>query len=164
MGARTSQLQIRVTSAEKAALKRLAGAAGESVSSYVLGRVLPSAELDLVQLYGRLVEMGVDHRATLSELEQTLGRLTGSELADRVPAPEEGTLSPVLLNCVAAMVEAAAQRRGVDPPRWASETTPLARPHFGWTLRSLRPHQIRVSPVVFKRRNIFFDPARGPSP
>ena len=164
MGARSSQLQIRVTPAEKNALKRLADAAGESVSSYVLARVLPSAELDLVKLYGQLGEVGVDHRATLSEFEETLDRLSGLELADRVPRPEEGTLSPILLNCVAAMVEVAAHRRGVDPPGWAAETPPLAQPHFGWALRSLRPHQLRVSPVVFKRRNIFFDPARGPSP
>jgi len=164
MGARTSQLQIRVTPAEKAALKGLAAAAGESVSGYVLSRVLPSAELELTRLYARLSETGVDHRPTLTELEKALERLPGSEFAERVPSPDQATLSPVLHNCVAAQVEQEAHRKQVTSPAWTSEVAPLARPHFGWTLRSLRPHQLRVAPVAFKRRNIFFDPAVGPSP
>lgn len=164
MGARTSQLQIRVTPAEKAVLKRLADAAGESVSSYVLGRALPSSELELIGLYRRLTETGVDHSVTLVELESVLERLPGSDFGESVPPPGSEGISVLLLNCVAAMVEAAAHRKGVDPPGWTAQTPPLTQPHFGWALRSLRPHQIRLSPVAFKRRNIFFDPARGPSP
>jgi len=164
MGTRTSQLQIRVTPAEKAALKQLASAAGESVSSYVLDRVLPSAQMDLSLLLQDLAEVGVDHRATLSELELILERVPGAELGVTVPAPDPGSLSPVLLNYVAAVVETAAQRKGVEPPDWIKRIHPLEVPHFAWTLRSLRPHQVRRSPVPFKRRNLFFDPAGGPSP
>lgn len=164
MAARTSQLQIRVSPAEKAALKRLAGAAGESVSSYVLSRVLPSAELELAALLERLAEAGADHRATLVEFESTLERAPGTDLPTRVPPPAPNALSPILLNCVAAMVERAAHDSGVDPPTWVADVPPLQRPHFGWVLRSLRPHQLRVAPLAFKRRNVFFDPAVGPSP
>ena len=164
MGNRTSQLQIRVTPDEKAALKRLAAAAGESVSSYVLTRVLPSRELELATLYRSLSETGVDHRATLAAVERLLSDLDGSELRERVPPPEAETVSPVLLNCLAAIVETVAHRTQSDPPAWVAAVPPLPRPHFGWSLGSLRPHQLRVSPIPFKRRNIFFDPAVGPSP
>jgi len=164
MGTRSSQLQIRVTPEEKAALKRLAGAAGESVSSYVLHRVLPSAQLDFARILEELGEVGTDHRATLSELERTLERLPGAELAATVPAPDPAMVSPVLQNYVAALVEAAANQKGVQAPDWVRGVRPLDRPHFAWTLRSLRPHQVRSSPVPFKRRNLFFDPAGGPAP
>lgn len=160
MGSRDSQLQIRVTKAEKAALKRLADTAGESVSSYVLSRVLPSAELRLVGLYGELAATGVDHRKTLAEIRATLDTLAGADLGTS-PPPETGTLSPTLQNFVAAMVESAAQRRGVAPPAWVASVPPLPRPHFGWSLPSLKPHQVRVSGVAYKRRNLFFDPAAG---
>ena len=162
MGTRTSQLQIRVTPEEKAALKRLASAAGESVSSYVLDRVLPSAQIDLTLMLEALGQVGVDHRATLSRFARTLERVPGAELAATVPAP--GSLSPVLLNYVAALVETAANEKRVEPPDWVKRVRPLEAPHFAWVLRSLRPHQVRRSPVPFKRRNIFFDPAGGPSP
>jgi hypothetical protein len=164
MGARTSQLQIRVTPAEKAALKRLADASGDSVSGYVLSRVLPSAELELGSLLDALTQTGTNHRVTLAEFQRTLDRLGPVDLTTAVPPPAPGTLSPVLLNCVAAMVESTARRMGSGPPPWVRDVPPLPRPHFGWVLRSLRPHQLRVAPVAFKRRNIFFDPATGPSP
>ncbi|MDH3206618.1 MAG: DUF1778 domain-containing protein [Gemmatimonadota bacterium] len=164
MGTRTSQLQIRVTPEEKDALKRLASASGVSVSSYVLDRVLPSAQLDLARMLEDLAQVGVDHRATLSEFERTLERVGGPELAATIPAPDPGSLSPVLQNYVAALVESEANRKAVEAPEWVRSVRPLEVPHFAWTLRSLRPHQVRTSPVPFKRRNLFFDPAGGPSP
>jgi len=106
----------------------------------------------------------VDHRLTLSDLSDTLERLPGSRLAQMTPPPDPASISPLVLNCVAAMVEAAAHDREVDPPSWVRDIPALPRPHFGWVLRSLRPHQVRASPVAFKRRNVFFDPATGPLP
>lgn len=164
MGARSSQLQIRVTPAEKAALKRLADAAGESVSSYVLSRVLPSEEQVIVQLYEQLAEGGSDHRQILRKVQQALASVPAAELEERIPAPDPESLGPVLANSVAALVEAVAHQRAVEPPSWVAEVEPLPRPHFGWALKSLRPHQIRVTPIPFKRRNLFFDPDAGPSP
>ena len=164
MGARSSQLQIRVTPAEKAALKRLATAAGESVSTYVLSRVLPSEERVVVALYDALAEKGRDHRATLAELAKVLERMPPTEIHESIPEPDPSALGPVLLNSVAALVETAAHRKQVDPPGWVARVPPLPRPHFGWVLRSLRPHQLRVAPIPFKRRNLYFDPSTGPSP
>jgi len=164
MGARSSQLQIRVTPAEKATLKRLADAAGESVSSYVLSRVLPSEEQLIGQLYEQLAEGGSDHRPIMTRLQRALADLPAAELGERVPPPDPSGLGPFLLNAVAALVETAAHEKGADPPDWVATVPPLARPHFGWPLKSLRPHQVRVTPVPFKRRNLFFDPATGPTP
>jgi uncharacterized protein (DUF1778 family) len=164
MGARSSQLQIRVTPAEKSALKRLAAAAGESVSTYVLSRVLPSEERVISALYHVLAEKGRDDRATLAELAGVLAGMLPTEVHERVPEPDRATLGPVLLNSIAALVETAAHRKEVDPPAWVAAVPPLPRPHFGWTLRSLRPHQLRVTPIPFKRRNLYFDPSTGPSP
>jgi hypothetical protein len=164
MGAKSSQLQIRVTPAEKAALKRLAKAAGQSVSGYVLSQALPSEERRLTRLYDRLTETGADHRPTFRDLEELLVEIPASELGDAVPEPESDGLGAVLLNSVAALVEREAHRKGVPPPEWTARVPPLPRPHFGWPMRSLRPHQLRVAPIPFKRRNIYFDPATGPAP
>lgn len=164
MGARSSQLQIRVTPAEKAALRRLATAAGESVSTYVLSRVLPPEERLLTALYNELADPGRDHRATLARLAAVLEGMGPSDVRERVPEPDRATLAPVLLNSICALVETAAHGKEVDPPAWVADVPPLSRPHFGWTLRSLRPHQLRVAPIPFKRRNLYFDPSTGPSP
>ena len=134
------------------------------MSGYVLARVLPSAELALAQTLERLAEPGVDHRSSLEDFASLLDGLSPTDLSTSVPAPDPGRLSPVLANSVAALVETAAHDKGVPPPEWVRSVPPLTRPHFGWTLRSLRPHQVRVSPIPFKRRNIFFDPATGASP
>lgn len=164
MGARSSQLQIRVTPAEKAALKGLADAAGQSVSSYVLSRVLPSDEQIISHLYEQLIESDADHRRILTRLQAALARLSGAELRERVPPPDPEGLGAVLLNSVAALVETAAHEQAVEPPAWVATVARLPKPHFGWPLVSLRPHQLRVTPVPFKRRNLFFDPAAALAP
>jgi len=164
MGARSSQLQIRVTPAEKAALKRLAHATGQSVSNYVLTRVLPREEMLVAELYQSLADSRSDPRRKLVELARILEHISPSDIEARVPEPEPGTLGPVLMNSIAALIESAAHEKGASTPPWVATVPPLPRPHFGWPLRSLRPHQLRVTPVPFKRRNLFFDPAAGPSP
>jgi len=163
MTAKSSQLQIRVSPDEKAALKRLARAAGESISSYVLSRVLPSTELQLAGLMDRLRDPEPDFQGVLTDLARALNRLSDQDFAGGVPAPD-ADISLGRLNRVAALVEAEAARKGVEPPVWAWELPLLERPQFWWALASLKPHQMRVTPVAFKRRNVFFDPASGPAP
>jgi hypothetical protein len=41
------------------------------------------------------------------------------------------------------------------------EVPPLEEPHFATTLEGLRLHLLQVSPVPFKRRNIFIDSSLG---
>ena len=158
---KTSQLQIRVTLEEKAILKRLAEGAGQSVSRYVLTQVLPSAQLEFDHIVRELRTTGGDHRAALGDLGRLLRDVPGRELTLALSSPDLMELPATLLNYVTAMVEEAAHARNVDPPSWVAEVPPLERPHFMWQLQSLRPHQIRVTPVPFKRRNMFFDPSGG---
>ncbi len=159
MSAKTSQLQIRVSPEQKAALKRLAEAEGLSVSSYVLAQVLPSAQQELTRLLAKLPSAGAGAPGLLAELAALVRATPGEQLAEVLASPPIEELSPVLRNQVAAVVEEAAHAKGVASPPWVDRVRPLRRPLFGWTLPSLRPHQLRVTPVPFKRRGIFFDPA-----
>jgi uncharacterized protein (DUF1778 family) len=163
MSARTSQLQIRVTPDEKAALNRMARVAGENVSSYLLTRVLPSRELEVARLMAGLGEPKPGAERALSELAQVLQQLSGLELAHSVPAPDPD-VPPVTANRVAALVETVAGRKGVEAPPWTHDVPALARPSFRWTLVSLKPHQMRRTPVALKRRNVFMDPASTAAP
>jgi hypothetical protein len=159
MGAKTSQLQIRVSEEEKAALKRQASAAKMSVSAYVLAQALPARHRDLDRLLGELEGAGAPQRAVLQELAAHISETEPDDFAEALANLSVEPLSPILRNQVAAMVEQAAYARGIDPPEWVDGVPPMGRPHYGWPLSSLRPHQIRVTPVPFKKRGIFFDPA-----
>lgn len=64
-------------------------------------------------------------------------------------------------NLVAAMIEYAAHRKGVRPPSWTADITPLDLPFFGSSLISLRLHLLLHSPVEFRRRNLFVDSSIG---
>jgi Mobilization protein NikA len=161
MSAKTSQLQIRVTEGEKETLKRLAQAAGLSLSSYVLAQALPSTDQKFAAGIEALADGQVDQRVALNQVRSALRDLSPQ---DGLAHPRIRELSPVLQNMVAAIVEQFAQDKGADPPDWVKDISPLERPHFGWSLSSLRPYQIRVTPVPYKRRNVFLDPATSLTP
>jgi uncharacterized protein (DUF1778 family) len=156
------QLQIRVTPRQKEALKRLAKAAGQDVSSYVLGRALPEATARFAEIVRALAGVE-DHRFALAELNDLLAGMAGAELTEAIAtAPRVmSDLSPFLANYVAAMVEQASHERDVSPPAWVGEVPPLPEPYFATPLRSLRLHLLRATPVPFKRRNLFVDSAVG---
>lgn len=158
--AKTHQLQIRVTPQQKAALKRLARAAGRDVSSYVLSRVLTDEPQRFAELV-RAVASDEDHRYALAELNDFLHACPPMAFAAAVPQADALRLSDYMRNYVAAMVEQAAAKKGVDPPAWCQDVVPLDTPHFVTPLKSLRPHLLLASPVPFKRRNIFVDAGVG---
>jgi hypothetical protein len=162
MAAKSEQLQIRVTRAQKAALKRLAGAAGQDVSAYVLSRTL-SESRDRFNNVIRALDAGDDGRFPLAELNDLLSGLTSTELADAVTATpaEFPELTPFMQNYVAAMIEQACYQRDMPPPVWVRDVPPLDRPWFVIPLRGLRLHLLRGAPVPFKRRNIFIDAGVG---
>lgn len=162
MRTKTEQLQIRVTSQQKSALKRMARRAGQDVSSYVLQRVLPAAPLRFEEIV-RSLQNGEDVRFALAELNDLLADRSGGELADAVAGvPSElHALDPYLQNYVAAMVEQACYLRKVVPPPWVRHIAPLGEPHFAAPLRSLKLYLLRVAPIPFKRRNIFIDSTIG---
>ena len=160
MPAKSEQLQVRVTRAEKAELKRLAGRAGVDLSSYVLARVLPSDRSRIAAILRALGDDG-DHRFALAEFNDLLVGLTPRGFAEAVAGLDLDRLSPFLQNYVAAMIEHAARQKGEPAPSWARGIEPLDDPHFAVPFPSLRAHLLRTAPVAFKRRNIFIDSTIG---
>ncbi len=160
---RTQQLQIRVTSAEKAALRRLARRGGLGISAYVLSRALPKVKLRFAELWRSLSGESErsERRYALAALNDMLTDLTRAEFLDALSEAPVGALAPYWQNYVAAMVEQAAQQKGVSPPRWLGDIEPLTEPHYAAPLLSLRRHLLRASPVPFRRRNIFVDSGVG---
>jgi uncharacterized protein (DUF1778 family) len=156
MGNKTSQLQIRVTPEQKVELKRLASSARLNVSEYVLATVLPAHRHALADKTEAFAQAH-DRASALSELGAYLTGLAPSELSLAVSDIDVTELAPTLQNHVAAMVELVTRSVGLEPPGWAGRIQPQRRPHFARDLPSLRPHQMRVTPVPFKRRNLFID-------
>ncbi len=160
MTAKTAQLQIRVTPQQKAALKRLARAAGCDVSAYVLSRLPAAGRNRFVEIL-RALRADAEPRYALAELHDFLAACPPVEFAESVEGGEVSHLSPYLQNYVAAMIEFAADAKGVIPPGWLREIAPLDAPHFVTPLKSLRGHLLRAAPVPFKRRQIFIDSSVG---
>ena len=157
--AKSAQLQIRVSPAEKAAIRRAAQRAGMEMSAYVLARVLPAP----AQRFQELTEACGNPdgaRFALAELSAWLANLGAAELQEAVASPPPA-LTPYLANYVAAMVEYACARAGVAPPAWTRTVAPLTEPAFGSTLMSLRLYLLTHSPAPFRRRNIFIDASVG---
>jgi hypothetical protein len=163
METKTGQLQIRVSPAEKAALKRLAAEAGLSLSAFVLERALPSVH-EGVSARIRDLKGGRDFRKALSDLVLYLNRLAVEEFETAVAGTHLEGLTDLQLNCAAAAIEQECWRRGVSAPAWTGALPALEQPYFAWGLRSLRPHLMRVTPAAFKRRNVYIpsrdDPRR----
>lgn len=155
--AKTTQLQIRVTPAEKAALARAARRAGLGMSAYVLGKALPALA---AQWESRLKELARGEQLALAGLSAWLAGLAASELAEAV-APPPPALPEFHANYVAAMVEQLCAAAAIDAPAWTREIAPLAQPAFGSELASLRLHLLASSPPPYRRRNLFIDTAAG---
>ena len=158
--AKTAQLQIRVSLAQKAAIRRQARRAGLSMSDWVLSRVLPSVResfQDLLAELSRAEQPGY----VLAELNELLARSAAAELVLAVAEPPRASLTLYLANYVAAMVEVAAARKGTEAPPWTEEVEPLAEPVFGSSLTSLRLHLLTHAPPPFRARNIFVDSSVG---
>ena len=165
MAIKGEQLQIRTTTAQKAALKRAAAAAGLDVSSYVLSRALPSREGQFEAIVQDLAD-ATDHRFALAALNDLLTACPPVTFAATCELTPRGVrafhaLTAFLQNYVAAMIEQAAHLKAVAPPDWTREVAPLPQPWFASTLRSLRQHLLVAAPVAFKRRNLFVDATIG---
>ncbi len=160
MPPKTQHLQIRVTTAQKALLKRRAAACRMDVSSYVLRKVLPPVEVRWEELLEALAG-DEDHRPALAALNVFLSGLDSATFREVTGQADLRRLSPFLQNYVAAMVEELARRLGVPAPAWAADVEPLDDPHFGASLPEVRPMLLRNSPVAFKRRNLFVDAGVG---
>ena len=87
--------------------------------------------------------------------------LTAADRSAVESLPEPEISDPYRLNYVTAMVELAAHRTGTLAPLWATRVKPLDAPVFIDPSLSLRLHLLTVSPVPFRRRNIFIDSSLG---
>jgi uncharacterized protein (DUF1778 family) len=157
---KTAQLQIRLSPAQKALIKRRAAAAGLDVSGYVLSKVAPdSAERFERALSG--LQDPATRRFALADLSDLLDELSATEFEPAVSGGMPQGLSPLLQNLVAAMVEHAAARKRTPAPLWARDVLPLESPWFATDLIKLRAHLLRASPAAFRRRNLFVDSTVG---
>ena len=157
---RSEQLQIRVSPAEKAAIRRAAEHAGLDMSAYVLSRALPTTAIRLQACIDECAGPAPPSFG-LAELNSLLTNWTAAELRDAIAVPPTPALSPFVSNYIAAMVEQACERRSVRVPGWVRAVEPLAEPAFGSPLKSLRLHLLTHSPAPFRRRNIFIDATVG---
>jgi uncharacterized protein (DUF1778 family) len=157
---KSSQLQIRVSAKEKAAIRRAARRSGLDMSQYVLSRVLPQLG-ETFQSLVRRVRAADTSGFVLAELHAFLEALTPAELSEAAAAPPDPALPPFLANYVAAMVETASVRKSERVPEWTQRIAPLSEPVFGSALQSLRMYLLTHSPPAFRRRNIFIDSTLG---
>ena len=160
MAPKTSQLQIRVTMPQKRRLRRLAAAAGQDMSSYVLARALPDDAGEFAAIVSRL-RGTADPSFTFAKLHDFLDAIAPADLDTATSAADIAHLPAFEANYVAAMVEHAAGAKRVPVPAWTAGVAPLGTPYFATRLKGLRLHLLRASPVPFKRRNLFVDSAVG---
>ncbi len=161
MAAKNSQLQIRVSAAEKVAIRSAAQRAGMDVSAWVLSRALPAAGRRFRDLVLQLAGNSARRRYILAALNDLLTDTSATAFSEAVAELPPVTWDDWTANYVAAMVETAAHRRQVPAPVWTGTIVPLARPVFGSPLPSLRLHLLLASPPAFKRRNLFIDSTIG---
>jgi len=158
--ARNAQLQIRVSEAQKQAIRRQARRAGMGMSEWVLRQVLPPALEAFQRLLGELARAerpGLVH----AEIDDLLAPLAAAEFERAVAEPPRVKLTPYWENYVAATLELAAARKQARAPAWTEAVRPLEAPVFGSSLESLRLHLLRHAPPPFRRRNIFVDSSVG---
>ena len=158
--AKLSQLQLRVSAAEKSAIRRAARRAGLDMSAYVLSRVLP-APATAFQEAVMVLSGAAEPSFALAEINSLLSGLTAAELREAVAAAPQATLSPFLANYVAAMIETVCNTRGLPVPAWTRSIEALPAPVFGSALPSLRLYLLSHSPAPFRRRSIFIDSSVG---
>jgi hypothetical protein len=126
------------------------------VSAYVLARALPPARLRVDAAIAALRDES--RRAlALAELADAIAPLGADAFVMATAHVDVRAHSPFVSNYVAAMIEEGAALRGVAPPSWTREVAPLSEPWFAAPLKALKPYLLRVSPVPFKRRNLFID-------
>lgn len=156
-----SQLQIRVSEEEKAAIREAAERAGMDMSSYVLSRVMPIPEREFQEILKALAAGRSPSSFALADLNSLLSKLAPTELASAIAMRPAVELTTFLANYVAAMVESACAMHAISVPAWTRKVAPLDEPFFGSSLKHLRLHLLTRAPAAFRRRNIFIDSSLG---
>jgi hypothetical protein len=149
---KTSQLQIRVSPADKARIQARAAKAGMDVSKWVLHQLLPPAEERFQSLCLDLGDASGKRSYVFAELNDFLARLGARELVQAVRHAPSIDLSAFEANYLAAMVEQASTAIGVSPPDWVRRVKPLEQPWFASSLKNLRLHLLTASPAPVVRQ------------
>lgn len=157
---KTEQLQIRMTRAQKASLRLRARLAGLDLTAFVLSRIAPDSGMRFEGIVAAL-RNARGRRHALADLNDLLVDLDPAGFGEALASARLSGLPDEAQNRVAAMVEHAADRIGVPPPRWTGDIPPLEEPRFATGLRSRRAHLLRASPAAFRRRNLFVDSTVG---
>ncbi|MCZ6641330.1 MAG: hypothetical protein O7F71_07115 [Gammaproteobacteria bacterium] len=155
--AKTEQLQIRVTAAEKAQIKARARQANEDVSGWVLKQLLPGAEVRFQALCKTLATLPTARADGFTDLDDFLAGSSAKTLLHAVAQPPRVDLEPFAANYLAAMIEQNCVVTAIDLPVWLADIEPLLNPWFASSLASLRLHLLTNSPPAFRRRNLFID-------
>jgi len=154
------QIQIRVTSEEKAALRKRAALMGMDLSSYILSEALPLESRKLQDLIDQLAS-AMNYKSVLAEINDLLESFSGKKLKKAIEQLSLGELDNFQVNYLTAMIEFACLRNNIAPPEWTKNISPLSEPYFASKLKSLRLYLLINSPAPFKARNIFIDSSLG---
>lgn len=157
---KSSQLQIRVSQAQKKAIAQQAKKAGMSMSDWVLKKVTEEDTNRFKTLTTELAS-GENSSFVLAELNDYLAQLDAKTLMAEITHVPDTRLSPYLQNYIAAMVEQACALKNIAKPTWLADVVPLEKPHFISDFKKLRLHLLLNSPPPFRNRNIFIDSSLG---
>lgn len=157
---KTTQLQIRVSPAEKSHIHQQAKHSKMSVSEWVLSQILSVDSNHFQEIVNNLAS-SKKVSFEFAELNDFLSQLPAKAFERAVSQVPQRKLEPYVANYLAAMVEEAASKKGAPPPNWTKDIPPLSSPRFATELESLRLHLLTSSPVAFRRRNIFIDTSIG---
>ena len=155
------QLQIRISSEDKARIQERAASAGMDVSNWVLNLVLPPVEREFQDLCRELSMRSHARSYILAEVQDLLERLNRKDFEHAVQHAPEFSLPSFEANYLAAMIEHTAMYKEAVPPAWTNTVPALERPWFASSLKSLRLYLLTNSPAPFRRRNLFVDSSVG---
>ena len=159
---KTLQLQIRISSSQKAIIQHSARRAKMGMSQWILERALPQNQIRFHQLLKELKNSkNRDKSYVLAEIHDLFQTLTTNELKRILKEPPQVRLSPYWENYIAAMIEFVANQKSFQTPCWVTEIKALDKPHFVSEFISLRLYLLTHSPPCFRRRNIYIDSSIG---
>lgn len=158
---KSAQLQIRVSPEQKNRIKAKADRAGEDVSQWVLGRLLPECADQLQSVIDTLGASPRQRSQVLAEMHDYLVSSDSTQLGRAFINLDLSGLAPFEANYVAAMIETACANRNIASPPWLKNIAPLEEPWFATSLKSLRVYLLTTSPPPFRRRNLYIDSTLG---
>ena len=155
---KSEQIQIRISSADKERLLKLAQNEGLSLSAWLIKNAL-FFPTDFKTICMEL-NTAKDRSYVLAKLNQFLMAIPETrwnESLSSFPANIDDEDAAYL----ASMVEQAAKILALPIPQWTKNISPSEDPIFGSETASLRLYLLINAPAPFKQRNIFIDASVG---